>query len=144
MLDPDRSFQLTSISRRNIVDELNNILDADHQLPPGSDLVTDEVILGWIDSLNSRDFPDENEAATMDTRLAVNTAVELGLIDHIDEEWKDYIDVWYVITGVDRHNRRFRKDCGDNELYARGHNVWNGTLWRVTNAGRKKIHTWSN
>lgn len=51
----------------------------------------------------------------------------------------------YLITGVDKSGRRFRKSCGQSLNYALSHNVWRGTLWAVlTNGRRVKIHAWSN
>lgn len=143
MLDPDEAFPIRTISRRNIVDEINNYLDADHQLEPGDDRLTRDICRGWAASIDSRDFPNEDEDQEANVHLAVNTAVEIGIGDHIEDEWKDFIEVWYEITGVDRNGKRFRKTT-TNEAYARGHNVWRGTLWKCTQAGRKRIHTWSN
>jgi hypothetical protein len=52
--------------------------------------------------------------------------------------------MYYVITGVDRAGKRFRK-VTDNLAYALGHNVWNGTLWQVDDKGKKtRIHKWYN
>lgn len=50
----------------------------------------------------------------------------------------------YLITGIDRSGRRFRKNCGSNLMYARAHNVWRGTLWQVKDGKRKLIQTWWN
>lgn len=143
MIDPDESFPILTISRRNIADEINDVLNADHQISPDDAHLTNDVCRGWAMSVNSRNFMNEDEDAEANLRLAVNTAVEIGLGDYIEDEWKDFIEVWYEITGVDRSGKRFKK-MTSNETYARSHNVWRGSLWECTQAGRKRIHTWSN
>lgn len=50
----------------------------------------------------------------------------------------------YLITGVLRNGRRFRKNCGTSLAYARAHNVWRGTLWQIIQGKRRRIFTWDN
>lgn len=51
----------------------------------------------------------------------------------------------YVITGILPDGRRFKPIHTTNYAYARGHNIWNGTLWEVTPDGsRHKLHRWFN
>lgn len=145
MLDPDQTFVTKYTTRRAIADEINCYLDGDHQIEPTDDRLTDQVCLEWADAIDSWEGLVEGEDAEAEAlmRLAINTAAEIGLGDYIENEWKGFIEVWYEITGVDRSGKRFKK-MTSNETYARGHNVWRGTLWKCTNAGRKRIHTWDN
>jgi hypothetical protein len=50
----------------------------------------------------------------------------------------------YCITGIDRRGRRFAPITTSSLFYALGHNIWQGTLWRVENGKRSRIHIWYN
>jgi len=50
----------------------------------------------------------------------------------------------YLITGVDRHGKRFRIKSA-NLRWLLGHNVWRGNLWEILPTGKRiKIHSWNN
>jgi hypothetical protein len=49
----------------------------------------------------------------------------------------------YLVTGVDRSGKRFRRACASWAL-ARGINLWRGTKWLVRNGKRYKISTTTN
>lgn len=91
MLDPDEAFQIQTISRRNITDEINSVLDADHQLEPTDDRLTRDLCRGWANAIAVQDYPDDEESAAFELRLAISTAIEIGLIDYINEEFRDLV-----------------------------------------------------
>lgn len=157
MLDPDEIFPISTITRRDIACEINNYLDADHQIESNDHRLTKDICREWAASVNARDFLDEDEDEEANMILAVNTAAEIGLGDYVEKEWREFIEtsedviqrelanrVWYEITGVRKDGRRFRPIVTVNEIHARAFNIWKGTLWKCTNNGRVRIHTWSN
>ena len=49
----------------------------------------------------------------------------------------------YVLTGVDRHGKRFKKES-PSFMYLASHNVWRGNLWQVVDGNRKLLKSWVN
>lgn len=51
----------------------------------------------------------------------------------------------YVLTGVDRNGKRFRK-VSDNYFYLKAHNVWRGSLWAwpESTGVRSLLYRWTN
>lgn len=50
----------------------------------------------------------------------------------------------YLVTGIDRAGKRFRIET-DSYIHAMGINLWQGSKWRVSEDGKKKLlHTVTN
>ena len=47
-------------------------------------------------------------------------------------------NISYAVTGIDRAGKRFSMTF-DNYIHAMGINLWQGTVWMVSNGKRKLI-----
>ena len=52
-------------------------------------------------------------------------------------------DIKYVVTGVDRDNKRFSMQYSDIR-YAMGINLWRGNVWEVIDGKRRRIKSVCN
>lgn len=52
----------------------------------------------------------------------------------------------YVLTGVDRNGKRFRKESANfmTIMYLASHYVCRGKLWQVVDGKRKLLKSWVN
>jgi hypothetical protein len=90
MLDHEEKFEVVTISRSEVADELNGYLDDDHQLAADDPRLTQDVCmsLATFQKHCYEQFMNEEEFSEETGRHCRVLIQQIGLGEFLDEEWQ--------------------------------------------------------